>query len=233
MRARSPKARVGAARAWLTSDGTLQSMETVRRRDWREMPREWDDDASHVEPPAVVDANHAPLKVVRTFAFLDLSGFTSFTDEAGPTAAHELLVAFRTLVRDVAGKRGVRVAKWIGDGVLLVSVVPTPVLAAAVDIAARVQDERVAVRGGVSTGPVIILDGDDYVGRALNLASRLCDSSSPGTVLADKDSCGELPGWVEAVAHKALRLKGLGRRDDIMQLSIANGIDVPVTKLLD
>lgn len=208
-------------------------METRHRTDWREMPREWDDSASHVEPPAVVDANHAMLKVVRTFAFLDLSGFTSFTDEAGPTAAHELLVAFRTLVRDVAGKRGVRVAKWIGDGVLLVSVVPSPVVAAAVDIAARVQDGRVAVRGGVSTGPVIILDGDDYVGRALNLASRLCDASTAGTVLADNDSCGDLPDWIEAATHKALRLKGLGRRSDIMQLKVVDGVAVPATRLLD
>jgi class 3 adenylate cyclase len=203
-----------------------------QRTDWREMPREWDDSASHVAPPAVIDSKTAPLKVVRTFAFLDLSGFTAFTDEAGPTAAHELLVAFRTLVRDVAGKRGVRVAKWIGDGVLLVSVVPEPVLAAAVDIASRVRGERVAVRGGVSTGPVIILDGDDYVGRALNLASRLCDSSTPGRVLADADSCGELPTWVQARPHKVLRLKGLGRRDDVSELSLADGVSSPSTALL-
>lgn len=198
------------ARACSAADGTFCRMENVRRRDWRDMPREWDDDASHVEPPAVVDANHAPLKVVRTFAFLDLSGFTSFTDEAGPTAAHELLVAFRTLVRDVAGKRGVRVAKWIGDGVLLVSVVPTPVLAAAVDIAARVQDERVAVRGGVSTGPVIILDGDDYVGRALNLASRLCDSSSRAKFLQIRTAAANyLPGSrPHLIDHYASRVLG-------------------------
>ena len=180
----------------------------------------------------MIDSKTAPLKVVRTFAFLDLSGFTAFTDEAGPTAAHELLVAFRTLVRDVAGKRGVRVAKWIGDGVLLVSVVPEPVVAAAVDIASRVQGERVAIRGGVSTGPVIILDGDDYVGRALNLASRLCDSSTPGHVLADADSCGDLPSWVQARPHKVLRLKGLGRRDDVSELTLADGVSSPSTTLV-
>jgi adenylate cyclase len=222
-----------ASRAHGWTYSTLVGMNTsTPRPDWREMPREWDDNASHVAPPAVIDATSAPLKVVRTFAFLDLSGFTAFTDAAGPTAAHELLVAFRTLVRDVAGKRGVRVAKWIGDGVLLVSVVPQPVVAAAVDIASRVQDERVAVRGGVSTGPVIILDGDDYVGRALNLASRLCDSSAPGCVLADADSCGELPEWVRSTPHRPLRLKGLGRRADLSELELADGVSSPSTALI-
>lgn len=195
------------------------------------MPREWDGSASHIEPPAALDSSSAPLKVVRTFAFLDLSGFTAFTDEAGPTKAHELLVAFRTVVREVAGKRGVRVAKWIGDGVLLVSVVPSPVVAATVDIAARIIDPVVGVRGGVSTGPSLILDGDDYVGRALNLASRLCDSSTPGKVLADTDSCGELPEWITMRPHRALRLKGLGRRDDINELAVAPGVAVPETRL--
>jgi class 3 adenylate cyclase len=199
--------------------------------DWREMPREWDDTSSHIAPPAALDAAAAPLKVVRTFAFLDLSGFTAYTDDAGPTKAHELLVAFRTVVREVAGRRGVRVAKWIGDGVLLVSVIPSPVVAATVDICVRVVDSTVGVRGGVSTGPAIILDGDDYVGRSLNLASRLCDVSTPGVVLADADSCGELPDWIAQRPHKALRLKGLGRRDDIRELTVGSGIVVPPTSL--
>jgi len=202
-------------------------------RDWRDMPREWDDTTSHIAPPSVLDASAAPLKVVRTFAFLDLSGFTAYTDEAGPTKAHELLVAFRTVVREVAGRRGVRVAKWIGDGVLLVSVIPSPVVAATVDIASRVTDDSVGVRGGVSTGPALILDGDDYVGRSLNLASRLCDASTTGLVLADADSCGELPEWITQRSHKALRLKGLGRRDDIRELSISSGVEIPATRLTD
>jgi class 3 adenylate cyclase len=94
------------------------------RTDWRAAPREWDD--NHVgpgtDPPVAVAALQAPHQVIRTFAFLDLCGFTSYTDAHGPVAAYDLLVQFRALVREIAAKRGVRVAKWIGDGVLLVGI---------------------------------------------------------------------------------------------------------------
>jgi predicted PurR-regulated permease PerM len=39
------------------------------------------------------------------------------------------LEVFRSAVKEVAGRRGVRVAKWLGDGVLLVGVKPGPIVA--------------------------------------------------------------------------------------------------------
>jgi adenylate cyclase len=195
-------------------------MKPSASRNWREIPREWDDSARYVATPAEIDATEGLVYVVRSFAFLDLSGFTAYTDERGPRAAHELLGSFRTLVRDVAAKRGVRVAKWIGDGALLISVIPENVVAAAVDIAGRSSLGEVGVRGGVSTGPALLLDGDDYVGRALNLASRLCDAVGAGRVLADSDSCAEIPEWIDAKAHPSLRLKGIGKRTDIFELTV-------------
>jgi adenylate cyclase len=190
------------------------------KRDWRAQPREWDDSRRYVAAPVEMEAASSQVQVVRSFAFLDISGFTSFTDEHGPRAAHDLLGSFRLLVRDIAARRGVRVAKWIGDGALLVSVIPENLVAAAVDIASRGTAGDVGVRGGVSTGPVLLLDGDDYVGRALNLASRLCDAVGPGRVLADVDSCVTLPDWIIVKPHASLRLKGLGKRSDILELTI-------------
>jgi class 3 adenylate cyclase len=199
------------------------------RTDWRAAPREWDD--NHVgpgtDPPVAVAALQAPHQVIRTFAFLDLCGFTSYTDAHGPVAAYDLLVQFRALVREIAAKRGVRVAKWIGDGVLLVGILSAPVIATAVDVVARSVGGPISVRAGIATGPALLLDGDDYVGRSLNLASRLCDLGADGECLADADSTASLPSWVRAEAHPEVELKGIGRRSDLQSLRLAPGVPVP------
>lgn len=39
-----------------------------------------------------------------------------------------MLTAFRVLLRDICARRGVRIAKWLGDGVMLVCVDTRPLL---------------------------------------------------------------------------------------------------------
>jgi hypothetical protein len=50
------------------------------------------------------------VRVDRWFAFVDLSGFTSFGDEFGDDASVEVLTVFRQGVRQVATEFGVRIA---------------------------------------------------------------------------------------------------------------------------
>ena len=57
------------------------------------------------------------MRVRRYFAFVDLCGFTRFTEVHGDEEAVAVLTGFRTLVRFIASEHGVRVAKWLGDGV--------------------------------------------------------------------------------------------------------------------
>lgn len=206
--------------------GVVDTCTRVREKSTRAR-RSWETRQTERNMPVVTGCEHPdliskldkPLQVIRAFAFVDLCGFTSYTDEHGPMAAREVLSQFRTLVRDVSERRGVRIAKWMGDGALLVSVETAPLVACAVDIVSRATADDMRMRGGVSTGPALFIDGDDYVGRALNLASRLCDLAEPGTVLADGDSCTDLPRWVASAPHKAVTVKGLGRRNDIEVLS--------------
>ena len=60
------------------------------------------------------------MRVARTFAFVDLSGFTQFTDLHGDDEAVAVLSQFRAALRATASDIGVRVAKWLGDGAMLV-----------------------------------------------------------------------------------------------------------------
>ena len=43
-------------------------------------------------------------RVDRTFAFIDLSGFTAFNERAGDEQAVDVLVDFRNAVRNIASK---------------------------------------------------------------------------------------------------------------------------------
>ncbi len=132
---------------------------------------------------------HGATRVDRTFAFIDLSGFTALTDQAGDSEAVSVLACFRASVRQVSSERAVRVAKWLGDGAMLVSVAREPLVEAIVDIHHIVEDTcgGLPLRAGIAAGPVILFEGDDYIGSVVNLAARLCDLAGPGHVIAPAD----------------------------------------------
>ncbi len=86
-----------------------------------------------------------------------------------------------------------RIAKWLGDGAMLVSVETTPVIAAALELLQRSAANPVAVRCGITTGRVILLEGDDYIGHSVNVAARLCDVAGANEVLAIPDLVPHFP----------------------------------------
>lgn len=125
-------------------------------------------------------------RVDRTFAFIDLSGFTAFTDAEGDGAAVRVAEEFRSTVRWVVARRGVRIAKFLGDGAMLVGVEPEQTVEAVVEIEARIHrsESPLPVRAGIARGLVLLIEGDDHIGAAVNLASRLCNMAEPQQILA-------------------------------------------------
>ena len=152
------------------------------------------------------------VRINRSFAFIDLCGFTDFVDTWGDEAAIEELEVLRTTVRRVASNCGVRVDKWLGDGVMLVGTEIGPVLRSVVLIKQGMQDRRakLPMRAGIACGLVILHEGDNYVGRAVNLAARLCDHAEAGQILASVDGL-ELPPDVDGGDTEAISVKGLHR----------------------
>lgn len=129
------------------------------------------------------------MRVARWFAFVDPSGFTSFSDEHGDDESVRVLTDFRHAVRKVASEYGVRIAKWLGDGCMLVGVEAGP-LVDAVCALERAIDELglpLSMHAGVAGGPVILLEGDDDTGGPVNLASRLCERAGPHEILTTPD----------------------------------------------
>ena len=124
-------------------------------------------------------------RVQRTFAFVDVSGFTAFTDREGDAAAVEMLETIRAIIRRLSSVHGVRVAKWLGDGAMLVGVEPEPVIEAVVEmIEINGESTTRPLRAGVASGGVILFEGDDHIGQAVNLAARLSDLAGPDEILA-------------------------------------------------
>ena len=158
-------------------------------------------------------------RVHRSFGFIDLSGFTDFVDEYGDQAALTELQHLRGAVREVAPMFGVRVEKWLGDGCMLVGVDNEPVVAAVVAIQQRyLLNSALELRAGIATGDVLLLDGDDYVGQAVNLASRLCDNAGADQVLADAREL-HLPTWVVATERIEVPIKGFSEPVEAVALA--------------
>lgn len=150
------------------------------------------------------------MRVDRTFAFVDLCGFTRFNDTHGDEEAVALLTRFRTLVREIASDHGVRVAKWLGDGAMFVSTDRTPLVETILELAERADelDVMLPLRAGLAGGHVILFEGDDYVGGPVNLAARLCDAAGPNETLASADLAGSVPLDADVQPVGARTIKG-------------------------
>lgn len=159
-------------------------------------------------------------RVERTFAFIDLSGFTAYTDTHGDKAAVALLSEFRARVREIAARRGVRIAKWLGDGAMMVGVEPENVTEAVVDIGAAFDASGLplALRTGLAAGPVILFEGDDYIGQAVNMAARLCNVAKPGEVLATKSMVTTLMVNTEATSIGPHKIQGIKDPVELVRL---------------
>ena len=165
------------------------------------------------------------MRVRRYFAFVDLCGFTRFTEVHGDEEAVAVLTGFRTLVRDVASEHGVRVAKWLGDGAMFVGTDGGDLAAALIDLDRRADDAvNLPIRAGMSGGDVILFEGDDYIGSPVNLAARLSDVAAPAEMLATGDMAEFVPREGEVRAVEATLVPGFMQPVPIVAICVAEPI---------
>jgi class 3 adenylate cyclase len=171
------------------------------------------------------------MRVPRTFVFVDLSGFTNYTAAFGDDAAGRVLSTFRGIVRTVASDRGVRIAKWLGDGCMIVGVDQL----AAIEFVTEIEQRASAVcaplqlRAGVASGRALLFEGDDYIGSAVNMAARLCDYAQNVDVLMPTMHLERLPEGVTAEPFGEVDLRGFPGKLDVVRLTGAP----PPTRLDD
>ncbi|MDZ4825654.1 MAG: adenylate/guanylate cyclase domain-containing protein [Actinomycetota bacterium] len=163
------------------------------------------------------------MRVDRWFAFVDLSGFASFSDEHGDEESVRVLIEFRHAARKVATDFGIRIAKWLGDGCMLVAVDAAQLVAGMLELERAVDELRLplSLHAGMAGGAVILLEGDDYTGGPVNLASRLGDLAGPHEIFATPE-LGELaPAGVPVELVGMLAVAGFHDPVEVVRLGCA------------
>ena len=161
-------------------------------------------EAALEEAGAIVRPERVPA-----MCFLDLTGYTRLTEERGDRAAAALADTLAVLVDRLARGQGGRPVKWLGDGVMLHFREPAGAVESALTMVRRVPQAGLPqAHVGVAAGPVVV-QGGDYFGRTVNLASRVAARAQAGQVLVT-GAVAEAPAPDGVVFSDlgALRLKG-------------------------
>ena len=173
--------------------------------------------------PSTAPEVSAERRVVSVL-FADLVGFTPYAEERDPEEIRELLTRYFDLAREVIGRYGGTIEKFIGDAVM--AAFGTPV--------AHEDDAERAVRAGLelvdavrTLGPAIqarcgILTGEAAVtvgatnqgmvaGDLVNTAARLQSVAEPGTVLIGEPTMHASSAAIafEPVGEQALKGKAI------------------------
>jgi adenylate cyclase len=123
-------------------------------------------------------------------------------------------------VRDAASEHGVRIAKWLGDGAMIVGVDVEPLVCAVLDIERTLAEVHapLPLRAGLAAGDVILFEGDDYIGSMVNLAARLCDEAKGHQILATPEVAAHAPPWAGSARQGGLRIRGFAEPVEVVDL---------------
>lgn len=184
-------------------------------------------------------ARRAELSVL----FIDVAGFTAFTEGQEPETLSAFLDRFYELAMEELFKQGGTLEKFMGDGLLAYFGAPNPLpekercaIAAAIAIRDRfaaLDAERVAsggaplaIRCGIATGWVAVgyFGGGNrgtygVIGRSVNLAARIQGHAEPGGILVDRATAARLEGVVATRALEPIQLKGIGKPVEVFAVA--------------
>lgn len=165
--------------------------------------------------------------------FCDLRGFTALSDNAPPEAVLDVLRVYHQAMGEQIDEFNGTIEHRAGDGIMVMFNAPLPCKDPAMEAVRLAIAMRTRMRGltrewrklgyelgfgvGVSLGYATLTtvgsEGRlDYVanGRAVNLASRLCDEATDGQILLSEPAYGAVKERVETDCVGDLTLKGFG-----------------------
>ena len=165
------------------------------------------------------------------YVFVDLRGFTAFTDSAEPEEVESVLKDYHAAMGALIAEQGGTVDRFAGDGILIFFNDPIPVSdpgprAARMALAMQARfaplreawrrqgyelDLGIGIAQGFATLGAFGYEGRvDYtaIGTVVNLAQRLCNKASPGEVLIDRKVRAALDDAMRVDTLTPLNLKG-------------------------
>ena len=152
--------------------------------------------------------------------FLDITGFTSLTEQRGDEAAADLAARLTPIVQRSAERHDGKVVKWLGDGVMFYFREPTGGVAAALEMVDAIPAAGLPpAHVGLHTGPVVF-QGGDYFGRTVNLASRIGEKAAPGQVLVTQEIVDRVtPNGLTFEPVGKVELKGVAEPIELLSVT--------------
>lgn len=155
--------------------------------------------------------------VYRGFLFSDMRGFTTFAERYGNSAAAEAVGRFLELARTAIARYDGAEIKTEGDAIH--AVFPSAsgavlcgldIVAAAAELSAQRPDRPLHLGVGVHAGEAVET-AEGYIGRAVNIAARLCAVALPGEVLVSSTVKGIAQASIQVafIPRGQRRLKGI------------------------
>lgn len=140
-------------------------------------------------------------RVERAVLFMDIRGFTSWSEQQTPEAVVGMLNRYYHAAESTLGELHPIKLKYTADEVMAVFADASDAIEAGLRMLASTQEalaeSNLAVGAGVHCGQVVegILGGEgskayDFIGDTVNTAQRLCDAAAPGELLASQAACG-------------------------------------------
>ena len=145
--------------------------------------------------------------------FVDLTGFTAYTERHGERAAAELAASFAVKAMLVGRRAGLRPVKTVGDAVIFVTSDAERAARGAIALREAFDGKRdpFTVHMGLASGEVVELDGDVF-GFPVNLAAHLSSIARPGQILVDNTIARSLSRRLfDVVDAGSRRMKGLSK----------------------
>ena len=169
-----------------------------------------------------------------TIVFLDLRGFTAFSDNAEPEEVMEFLRHYHSEMGKLIFKYEGTLERFMGDGIVIIFNDPLSceehahkAAHMALEMRHRVKELRVTwlkmgydldlgvglATGYATLGTVGFEGRMDYstVGNLPNLAARMCAEAKGGQILTDQKTMSRLENAFEAESIQELNLKGINR----------------------
>ena len=174
--------------------------------------------------------------------FIDLRGFTAFTERAEPEEVMEFLHAYHAAMGRIVLAHGGTLERFAGDSVMVFFNDPVPLerpAEAAVRMGLAMQQAFPAlgevwkkwgydlalgcgIAQGYATLGAIGFEGRwDYaaIGNVTNLAARLCAEAAGGQILVDRKTMAMVDSLVQSESIGAMQLKGIAQPVPVFSIS--------------
>ncbi len=172
----------------------------------------------------------------RGFLFSDVRGFTAYAEKHGNTAAARMVGRFLEIARQAIARNGGTEMATEGDAIHAVFesassavLCGLEIVEAAADSASGDADRALRVGVGIHAGEAVET-AEGYIGRAVNIAARLCAAAQAGEVLVSSTVKGITQASIEVgfAPRGRRRLKGIA--DPILTYAVTRELDPKVPR---